>query len=148
MTWFRVRTTYSDYRLLITFGMDLPDRFEQVGIVVGSVIVVTLPVSALVTALYGTAAGSWEPMLFWLIPGLVVGLLVANGSLPVSFDEIWSFSLSSWLLTLAGWAALGLSTPVNDRSTAVLVWGLAIAVGTLVAWVRPLRSLFTQVRST
>ena len=117
--------------------MALPDRFEQVGIVVGSVILVALPASALVSALYGLTVDPWVAMGLWLLPGLVVGVLLAAGRLPVTYHQVWAFSLSSWLLAFAGWAALGLTVPSSNRPLAVFVWVIAVGLGVVVAAVHP-----------
>lgn len=125
--------------------MALPDRFEQVGIVVGSVVLLALPTSELVGALFGFAIDPWFGMLVWLVPGLVIGILLAAGRLPLTYHQLWVFALSSWLLALVAWAAFGLSSPPTDRPVAVLLWVLAIVVGGLIAWGRPVATLRRQV---
>lgn len=121
--------------------MTLPDRFEQVGIIVGSVLIVALPASSLGTALFGFTPSPWVAIGLWLLPGLIVGLLLAAGYLPVTYHQVWTFSMSSWLLAFAGWAVLGLSVPSANRPLALLVWTGAIGVGALVAWIRPIARL-------
>lgn len=119
--------------------MNLPDRFEQVGIVVGSVIMVALPASALGIALVGIDPNPWQVV--WLLPGFVVGMLLAAGRLPVTYHQVWAFSLSSYVLTIAGWVALGLQSPPTNRPLGLLVWAGAIGVGALIAWIRPVASM-------
>lgn len=119
--------------------MALPDRFEQVGIVVGSVIMVALPANTLGVALFGGTPDPWQ--VWWLLPGLVVGALLAAGYLPVTYHQVWAFSLSSYVLTFAGWVALGLQAPTTNRPLALLVWVVAAGLGALVAWLRPIATL-------
>ena len=121
--------------------MALPDRFEQAGIVVGSVLLVGLPVSALVSALYGLSIPPWQAALVWFLPGLVVGVPLAMGRLPVTYHQLWVLTLTSWLLAFGGWTALGLSLPASDPVLAVGVWLLAVLVGALLAWLRPIATI-------
>lgn len=121
--------------------MNLPDRFEQAGILLGSMFLVGLPVSALVGAVYGFSVPLWLVPLVWFLPGLVVGIPLAMGRLPITYHQVWVFSLSSWLLSFAGWAALGLAFPTSNHPLALLVWAGAVGVGALIAWVRPVATL-------
>lgn len=121
--------------------MALPDRFEQVGILVGSIFLVGLPVSALVGAVYGFSIRPWLTFLIWFLPGFVVGVPLALGRLPVTYHQLWVITLSSWLLAFVGWAALGLSIPASDTGIAIVVWVLAVLLGILVAWARPVSTI-------
>ena len=128
-------------------AMTLPDRFEQVGIVVGSVFLVLLPTSMLGTAIFGVEPSTLQIALVWFLPGIVVGLLLATDRLPVTYDQVWAFALSSWIITLVLWSAFGLSLPPADRGLAVLLWIVALTLGATVAWVRPVRTVLRRVRS-
>ncbi len=55
--------------------MDLPRRFEQVGTVVGSVLLLTLPMSIL--AVFIDFAPYWLDAFVTYVPGLVIGVFVA-----------------------------------------------------------------------
>lgn len=121
--------------------MTLPDRLEQVGIVVGSVILVMLPASLLGAVIYGFEPDPLGTLLLWLAPGLVVGLLLVAGRLPVTYHQVWAFSLSSWVLALAFWTTVGLSIPPADPGLAVALWLVAVVLGGIVAWVRPIRAV-------
>jgi hypothetical protein len=118
--------------------MALPDRFEQVGILIGSVFLVGLPVSALVSVVYGFGIQPWAAALAWFLPGLVVGIPLAMGWLPVTYHQVWVMTVSSWVLAIAGWTALGFSLPAADTTLAVAVWLLAVFFGGLIAWTQPI----------
>jgi hypothetical protein len=119
-------------------SMALPDRFEQVGILIGSMFLVGLPVSALVSVVSGFGIRPWAAAVIWFLPGLVVGIPLTKGSLPVTYHQVWVMTVSSWVLAFASWAALGLSLPASDTTLAVAVWLLAVLIGGLIAWTRPL----------
>lgn len=126
--------------------MALPDRFEQVGIIIGTVFLISLPMSALGTAVFGLNLGGWQAALLWLLPGLVLGGLLVTGRLAVTYHQVWVFSLSSWLLTLAGWTLLGLSIPPTDRGLSVSIWLIALGLGALIARIRPVHALLRRLR--
>ena len=128
--------------------MNLPDRTEQVGIVVGSALMVALPAGLLGNVagigpwdpdLVGIEIGSEAAALLALLPGLIVGGLIVTDRLPTTYVQVWAFSLVSWLLTAAGWSAFGLSYPIpaSERPVAAGVWVAAAVVGVLYARVRP-----------
>lgn len=127
--------------------MDLPDRFEQAGIILGSIFLVGLPTSALVGAVYGFSSQPWLMLLVWFLPGLAVGIPLAMGRLPVTYHQLWVLTLSGWLLAFAGWTALGLSLPAANARLAVLVWIVAMLLGLLIAWLRPVSSLRGRFRT-
>lgn len=117
--------------------MALPDRFEQVGILIGSILLVGLPVSALVSGAYGFTIQPWAAALVWFLSGVVVGVPLAMGWLPVTYHQVWVITVSSWLLAFVGWTALGLPLPASDTALAVAVWVLVVLFGGLIAWARP-----------
>jgi hypothetical protein len=118
--------------------MGLPDRAEQVGIVVGSALLVALPAGHL-GSIVGIEIGSWLPTLIFLVPGLVIGGLIVTDRLPATYIQVWAFSLVSWILAAAGWSAFGVQYPIpgSERPIALGVWTAAIVVGALYAWARP-----------
>lgn len=126
--------------------MALPDRFEQAGVLLGSTFLVGLPVSALVGAVYGLSVPLWLVPIVWFLPGLVVGIPLAMGRLPVTYHQVWVLTLSGWLLAFAGWTALGLSLPSSTPSLAAAVWVVAMALGILVAWARPVSTVRGHLR--
>lgn len=121
--------------------MALPDRFEEVGIVVGSMLLLALPVSMLVTALVGLDLDPRIAVVVWFTPGLVIGVLIVKGWLSIDFQQVWLFALASWFMTVLGWVAMGLSFPPSDSTTAVLLWGVGIGIGAYLAYIRPIRQL-------
>lgn len=127
--------------------MAFPDRFEQVGILLGSLLLVGLPVSALVGALYGLSYPSWLAVAVWVLPGVIVGIPLALGKLPVTYHQVWVITLSGWVLAVLGWGALGLGIPAANKSLAAIVWILAILVGGVIAWLRPVSTITKHVRS-
>lgn len=128
------------------WDMALPEQFEQGGILIGSIFLVGLPVSALVTGVYGFTIQSWTVVLVWFLPGLVVGIPLAKGWLPVTYHQVWVVTVSGWLFTFAGWVVFGLSLPASDTVLAVAIWILAILLGGLIAWIRPLSILKTRLQ--
>ena len=115
-----------------------PDTLERVGIVVGSALLLGLPTGVLV-APFLTGITGWQVVLLWMVPGLVVGALVATGRLRVSYRRIWLFSLASWFAALLLWQWLDVD-PVDGATVTPATLGagvLALLVGALVAWANP-----------
>lgn len=130
--------------------MELSNRAEAIGIVVGSALLVALPAGRLGNAtgveigswspeLAGVEIPPWSPALLFLFPGLVVGGLIVTDRLPATYRQVWAFSLVSWILAAVGWSAFGVSNPIlaSERPLAVAVWAAAIVVGALYARARP-----------
>jgi len=126
--------------------MALPDRLEAAGIVLGSVVLLALPTSELSAALVGFSVQSWWLFALWAVPGLVVGLPLASGRLPVTYGQVWTFSLVCWILTPLGWALVGLSVPPANRPVALAVWVVAALVAALVAVGRPVAVVRGRLR--
>lgn len=118
--------------------MALPDRFEQAGIVVGSTILLALPMSELSAALVGYSIQPLWLFVILLVPGAIVGLLLATGYLPVAYSQVWAFSVAGWLLTYAGWALTGLSVPPQDQALGVLIWVVALCLAGGLVRLRPI----------
>lgn len=121
--------------------MALPDLFEDVGIVVGSMILLALPVSVLGTALAGLDLDPRIAVVVWFTPGLIVGALIVSGWVSIGYQQLWVFALASWFMTVLGWIAAGLSFPPTDTTTAVLLWGVGLVIGAYLAYIRPIRQL-------
>ncbi|WP_135827636.1 hypothetical protein [Halorussus halobius] len=113
--------------------MPLPDTLERIGIVVGSAFLLALPASALSTFLFGVGDAPAATPYIWVLPGLVVGLLVATDRLGVTYHAIWKFSLASYFAAFVGAGLLGLDAGTDDPALAVGWWLVSIAVGVLVA---------------
>ncbi|MGA9403110.1 hypothetical protein [Haladaptatus sp.] len=114
--------------------MSLPRRLEQVGIVVGSVLMLTLPVGFLWIFFSGPG---WLDNLLIYVPGLVVGVLVALDILPVSYGQVWLFGIISWLATYFLWWILGAVDITKDQPMLLGAWVLALLVGAFAAWAKP-----------
>ncbi|MFH5799539.1 hypothetical protein [Haladaptatus sp. CMAA 1911] len=113
--------------------MDLPRRFEQIGIVVGSVLLLSIPFSYLPMFLSGTSV--WQAILVEYVPGLVVGVLVALRKLPVSYGQVWLFSVICWPMTILLWGVLEVGNAWEP--TAFGVWVVALLVSAVLAWAKP-----------
>ena len=127
--------------------MELPDRTEQIGIVIGSALMIALPAGQLGSAV-GIETGSWPSAVRSLVPGLVVGVLIVTGRLPATYVQVWAFSLVSWILVAVGWSAFGVSYPIpaSERPLAVGVLAAAVVVGGLLAWLRPIATVKRRFR--
>lgn len=120
--------------------MSLPRRLEQVGIVVGCVMMLSLPVGVL-TPLLLTDPAVWQLALLWCAPGAFVGVLIVTDRIPVAYDQVWAFGIVSWAVTLLLWVNLdvSISSVVEgnaDLPIALGVWAVGLLVGLLVAYRR------------
>jgi len=113
--------------------MTLPDTLERIGIVVGSTLLLALPTSALFSLLYGVGESARLAPSLWLLPGLLVGVLVATDRLAVTYHQLWKFSLASYVVASLGGASLGLDGASGDLALAVGWWVVSVGVGSLVA---------------
>lgn len=115
-------------------SMVSPDSLERVGIVVGSVLLLALPTSAFSSLLVGDPAP--QVVLLWTLPGLVVGTLVATGRLPVSYRQVWVFSIVSWIVVLLLSSALDVDPArgTTALSIALAAGTVALAIGAVAAW--------------
>lgn len=115
--------------------MSLPRRFEQVGIVVGSVLMMSLPVGFLLT-FFPSGPGLLDNLLMY-VPGLVIGVLVALRKFPASYGQVWLFGIVSWLATILLWGVLEVGSVAENRSIALGAWTVALLVGAVTAWAKP-----------
>lgn len=113
--------------------MALPDTLERVGIVVGCALLLALPASALSVFLFGVGDGPEFGPYLWVLPGLVVGFLVATDRLAVTYHQLWKFSLASYVVAILGTWIPGVEPATSDRALAVGWWLVSVAVGLLVA---------------
>jgi len=122
-----------------TVETSLPDTLERIGVVVGATLLLALPmgvVGSLVLTLDGPA---WVAAIPVLAPGFAVGVLVATDRIPVSYGQIWSFSLTSWFVTLLVLQSLGSNSLTADRSVVLGALAVGLLVGAVVAsrgWLR------------
>lgn len=105
--------------------MSLPDRFERVGIVAGSTLVLAIPTSLLTNVFYGLDM-AYPLIVVWFVPGFVVGVLIALGSVPFEYRDVWYVGVVGGVLASVGLGTLevSISTP-TDRP---LLAGVTIAV--------------------
>jgi len=99
--------------------VSLADQFERVGIVVGAVLLVGLPLSLAVDAVVGPATPWWQ-LLVVLGPGFVVGWAAAADDLPVAYGSVWFVCFVGYALSLATVSLLEL-VPVYEHTMSVLV---------------------------
>ncbi|WP_049969370.1 hypothetical protein [Haladaptatus cibarius] len=116
--------------------MSLPRRLEQVGIVLGSMLMLSLPLTAFTPFLVETPQ-LWQTTLLVYLPGFVVGTLIAIDKFPVSYQQVWAFGIVSWLATVALWVVFDVQSVTADQQTAIGTWVVGLLVGALVAWVNP-----------
>lgn len=102
--------------------MSLPDQLERAGIVLGSILMVSLPASIVLSVLTGTSTPWWSTLLL-VIPGFVVGWTVATERSPFDYDSLWFVCIAGYLGTLAAVAALGLEATEGDG---VIILGVGV----------------------
>ncbi|MCF2164462.1 MULTISPECIES: hypothetical protein [Halobacterium] len=105
--------------------MELAEYFERAGIVVGSMLMVSLPASLVLWVVTGPATPWWETVA-QLAPGFVIGWWVAVGRAPVEYATVWFTSLFGYLLASAVMAALNVRPVGANR-----VWALIAVIGSL-----------------
>ena len=113
--------------------MALPDRLEQLGIVVGSALLLAIPTSVLYSAVEpwlppGLTAG------IWFVPGLIVGTLVATNRIALTYQQVWLFSISAWLLfTIGVILVISVWNRPTEAPVSLAVWALALGFAALIA---------------
>lgn len=114
--------------------MALPDTFERAGIVVGAVLLGAIAVAPVAGVVLAPHDPLWKTTLVLCLPGAVAGWLVATDRVPVSYTQFWRFALVAGIGSIALYAAAGLNTsPIQDATTAVVLWAVALAGGAVVA---------------
>ncbi|MCU4925977.1 hypothetical protein OB905_08265 [Halobacteria archaeon AArc-dxtr1] len=123
--------------------MSLPDRLEQVGIVVGCAILLALPTSALLGIFVDAVFLPWQLSLLALLPGIPVGFLAASES-RLTYGHVWRFAITNWLVAFVLWGAFDISQDGTELGLALACWGGAFVAGLAVAttdsWLPQLRS--------
>jgi hypothetical protein len=102
--------------------VSLPDQLERAGIVLGSILMVSLPASLVLSLVTGTSTPWWSALLL-VIPGFVVGWAIATERAPFDYDSLWFVCFVGYVGTLATVAALNLDATGGDG-------GLVLGVGT------------------
>ncbi|WP_135821763.1 hypothetical protein [Halostella litorea] len=116
-----------------TVETSLPERLERVGIVAGATLLLALPMGVVGSLLVARGWPAWAAAIPVLGPGLAVGVLAATDRIPVSYGQIWSFSLSSWFVTLLLLQASGSNSLTAERSVVLGAWAVGLLVGAVVA---------------
>lgn len=117
--------------------MALPDTLERAGVVVGSVVMLGVPLGVLGIVLFPPAEDpAWMAAAVQLVPAAAVGLLVAYDRLPLRYGEVWRFGIAFWVVAIALGAGLSVNVAGDATGPALRVWALAVAVAAVVATYR------------
>ncbi|QDX40110.1 hypothetical protein [Salarchaeum sp. JOR-1] len=112
--------------------MALPDTFERIGIVLGTVllgIIATSPLAGVMTD-FGTGA----VFVGTLVVAGVGGWLIATDRVRVPYTRAWRFAIVTMLGALALYALAGLNDTLDPQPVeGVALWLVAAALGALVA---------------
>jgi len=122
-----------------TVETSLPDRLERVGIVVGATLLLALPMGVLGSLVLTLDGSAWVAAIPVLAPGFAVVVLVATDRIAVSYGQVWSFSLTSWFVTLLVLQSLGSNSLTADPSVVLGALAIGLLVGAVVAsrgWLR------------
>lgn len=106
--------------------MSFPRRLEQIGIVVGSVLMVSLPLTVF-TPILARNPSLWQVALLYS-PGVLIGLLVALDKFPASYQQVWLFGIVSWLAVAVLWFVFGVEGILTHQPTAIGTWLVALLV--------------------
>jgi hypothetical protein len=104
--------------------VSLPDQLERAGIVLGSILMVSLPASLVLSVLTGTSTPWWSALLL-VIPGFVVGWAIATERAPFDYDSLWFVCFAGYVGTLAAVAALGFEAAQGDGGPTLAVGAVA-----------------------
>ncbi|WP_323191420.1 hypothetical protein [Halostella sp. PRR32] len=111
----------------------LPARLERAGVVVGATLLLSLPMGVIGSHLLDAGQPPWIAGVLVFAPGFVVGVLASTDRIPVSYGQIWSFSLTSWFVTLLLLGATGSNQLTADRTVVLGAWLTGLLVGAVVA---------------
>lgn len=100
--------------------MSLPDQLERTGIVLGSILLVSLPASLVLQVVAGSETPWWSALLL-VVPGFVVGWAIATEQAPFDYDSLWFVCFVGYVGTFAGLAALGLELSGGNDGAALAV---------------------------
>jgi hypothetical protein len=111
--------------------VSLPDQLERAGIVLGSILMVSLPASLVLSVVTGTSTPWWSALLL-VIPGFVVGWAIATERAPFDYDSLWFVCFVGYVGTVAAVAALGLEATEGDGRLMLGVAAVAFLAAGLV----------------
>jgi hypothetical protein len=112
------------------------DWIRKFAIVVGSALLVALPMSQLASIFMSQSfnhSNALFPVLF--VPGVVVGLLVAFDRIPEIHNRVWQISFVGWVLTAALWKGMGIRLAKSmDIVPPLLAWIVGFGVAALIGF--------------
>lgn len=111
--------------------MSLPDQLERAGIVLGSILMVSLPASLVLQAA-APASTPWWGALLLVVPGFVVGWAIATEQAPFDYDTLWFVCFVGYVATSVGFAALDLRLSGGNDGVALAVGVVAFAAAAVV----------------
>lgn len=115
--------------------MSLADSFERAGVVVGSMLLVALPLSLVLQAFVG-ASFPWWSLLVLLGPGFVVGWGIAFEHVGFDYDTLWFVCVAGYFLATIALGALDWMPPEADPLPVVAVLVASLGVAAAVDYVR------------
>lgn len=117
--------------------MALPDTLERVGVVVGSVVMLGIPLGILGFVLFPPDDNPvWMAAVVQLVPAVAVGLLVAYERLPLRYAEVWRFGIAFWVVAAGLGVGVGVNVTGGGTGAALRVWLLAVAIAAVLATYR------------
>ncbi|MFB6071965.1 MAG: hypothetical protein ABEJ88_03260 [Halobacterium sp.] len=115
--------------------MSLPDQLERVGIVLGSMLMFSLPASLVLQVAVGPGT-PWWGLVVLLAPGFVVGWAVAAGQAPFDYDSVWFVCFFGYVLALGAVVALEVQPPWEHELVVLGVSAAAFAAAAAVDYYR------------
>ena len=115
--------------------MSLPDTLERVGIVLGSMLMVALPATVLLSVISAGSTPWWGPLVV-LGPGFVVGWAVLTDQVSLEYDSVWFVCFVGYVLAVVALALLDLQPIAENRTAALAVSAVAFVVAAVVNHLR------------
>lgn len=111
--------------------MSLPDQLERAGIVLGSILLVALPVALVLQVVVGPEPRWWSALVL-LAPGFVVGWAVATEQAPFDYDSLWFVCFAGYVISLVVLASLNLEVTGADGGLSLGVVATAFVAAAVV----------------